>query len=174
MSAENRSTKAWPGAEGYQAHHRYRRAGALVILACLSACASRSPRILEVSAETRTHTIAAHNEAWFVHDRASHIRIEPAPLDGDRQGQQFLVRWTPNTLATVKFEYRQVNKPNVISEQVQEVNGSSRALFHVVGEEHTSGGSVSAWNVTAYDDKRQPVARASSTLWQPRDPVHHP
>ncbi len=131
----------------------------------LTACAGSSPRILEVSSRQHTHTIAAEDEDLFVDDRASHIRVRPQPLPPDRQGQTFLVRWTPRTLERVTFEYRQVNSPNVISEQVYQVNDTRLAQFTIAGESYAAGGSVSAWRVTLYDQDQDPVATRQSTLW---------
>ncbi len=109
-----------------------RAAGCLVILALwLAACAGTQPRILDVSSHQRTHTIMAQDEEFFVTDRASQISTKPELLPAEQQRQEFLVRWTPRDMQRVKFEYRQVNRPNITGEQAQDIAGLRQAQFKI-------------------------------------------
>jgi hypothetical protein len=85
-------------------------------------------------------------------------------LSIDEQREEFYVRWTPRSISLVKFEYRQIGKPNVIGEQTYVPHQDTANLFQVRGEEFRSGGSVSAWRVSLWDGD-QLVAEKKSFLW---------
>ncbi len=144
------------------------------------ACSITTPRVLEVTSRTRLKDIDPVDEDLFADDRASRIQYEPRDLGIDAQREEFYVRWTapptPRPAPTsgsgsrlvsvdrVKFEYRQVAKPNTIFEQDYVPHGESSKLFAVRGEDFRSGGSVSAWRVSLWDND-QLVAEKKSFLW---------
>ena len=133
-------------------------------------CATSTPRVLEVSSRTRLRNIDPADEELFTNDRASRIRFEPRDLSIDEQREEFYVRWQPAPTSTsgsvslVKFEYRQIAKPTVVSEQTYVPQRNASTLFKVHGEEFRSGGSVSAWRVSLWNGD-QLVAEKKSFLW---------
>ncbi len=128
------------------------------------ACSTTTPRVLEVTSRTHLKDIDPVDEDLFADDRASRIQYEPRDLGIDAQREEFYVRWTPASVDRVKFEYRQVAKPNTIFEQDYVPHGESSKLFAVRGEDFRSGGSVSAWRVSLWDND-QLVAEKKSFLW---------
>jgi hypothetical protein len=136
------------------------------------ACSITTPRVLEVTSRTRLKDIDPVDEDLFADDRASRIQYEPRDLGIDAQREEFYVRWAapptsrsgPASVDRVKFEYRQVAKPNTIFEQDYVPHGESSKLFAVRGEDFRSGGSVSAWRVSLWDND-QLVAEKKSFLW---------
>ena len=141
--------------------------------ACLTlACSTTTPRVLEVTSRTRLKDIGPLDEDLFAYDRASRIQYEPRDLSSDAQREEFYVRWTapptsrsgPASVDRVKFEYRQVGKPNTTFEQNYVPHGESSKVFAVRGEDFRSGGSVSAWRVSLWDGD-QLVAEKKSFLW---------
>ena len=145
--------------------------GALSVVACLltSAC-STTPRVLEVTSRTRLQNIDPADKDFFIEDQASRIRYAPHDLSIDEQREEFYVRWSsaptsgPTSISLVKFEYRQIGKPNVIGEQTCVPHQDTANLFQVRGEEFRSGGSVSAWRVSLWDGDHL-VAEKKSFLW---------
>ena len=144
------------------------------------ACSTTTPRVLEVTSRTRLKDIDSVDQDLFASDRASRIRYEPRDLSIDAQREEFYVRWAapptqrpaptsrsgsgPAAVDLVKFEYRQVGKPNTIFEQKYVPHGESSKIFAVRGEDFRSGGSVSAWRVSLWDGD-QLVAEKKSFLW---------
>ena len=130
----------------------------------LAGCAT-GPRVLDVSARTYRMTIRKENEDVFVQDRASKLRLPPVPLPDNEQRQEFFVRWTPATVQTVKFEYRQVGLPEKISEQTYKPERRRRNVFTVPSAEFVKGGVVSAWRVSLWDEANQCIGEKKSALW---------
>lgn len=147
---------------------------ALSVTACLFtlACSTSHPRVLEVTGRTRLQDVDPNDKELFVYDAASRIRYEPQDLSIEDQREEFYVRWTstptprsgPASITLVKFEYRQVAKPNTVFEKTYTPQGDSARVFEVRGEEFRSGGHVSAWRVSLWDGD-QLVAEKKSFLW---------
>jgi hypothetical protein len=150
---------------------------ALLLLALSCGC-STTPRVLEVSSRTRLQTVDKADMDLFVNDQASRIKYVPEDLSIADQREEFYVHWNPGptsrpgptfrpgpaTVNLVKFEYRQVAKPNTIFEQTYDPHGETAHLFQVRGEEFRSGGSVSAWRVSLWNGN-QLLAEKKSVLW---------
>ena len=134
----------------------------LFVLALLGC--STTPRVLEVSSRKRLQDVDVVDHRLFLHDQASRLRYKPTDLSPDAQREEFYVRWTPVTVGLVKFEYRQVNKPNAVLEQTYTPHGDRATVFAVRGEDFHSGGPVSAWRVSLWQDD-QLLAERKSTLW---------
>ena len=122
-----------------------------------------SPRVVEVMSQTRLQDVDLVDKPLFERDRASRIRFEPEALPADAQRQEFFVRWS-GTAGLVKFEYRQVDKPNTIEEQTYTPQGDRAKVFEVRGEEFRAGGLVSAWRVSLWDGDTL-LAEKKSALW---------
>jgi hypothetical protein len=113
-----------------------------------------------------------------VEDQASRIKYLPQDLSIADQREEFYVHWNPGptsgpgpafrpgpaTVNLVKFEYRQVARPNTIFEKTYGPHGETAHLFQVRGEEFRSGGSVSAWRVSLWNGN-QLLAEKKSLLW---------
>lgn len=138
----------------------------MAVLLCLG-CATRTPRVTEVTRVEKQMTISPADEPVFAEDRASHIRIRPQALPEERQGEDFLVRWQGTGITRVTFEYRQLNLPNVVEEQVVTPAPQSLVIFRIRGDAYDKGGKVSAWRVRLWTaaDTTQPSATKQSALW---------
>jgi hypothetical protein len=160
----------------------------LFVLALLGC--STTPRVLEVSSRKRLQDVDIVDHRLFTHDQASRLRYKPTDLSADAQREEFYVRWTKfpsprlrgsrvretplsfaakgqgegSSINIVKFEYRQVNKPNTVLEQTYTPHGDRATVFAVRGEDFHSGGPVSAWRVSLWQDD-QLLAERKSTLW---------
>lgn len=131
----------------------------------LAACSTTAgPRVLEVTSRTRLQDVDIADRDYFIGDRASLITYQPQDLSINDQREEFYVRWTPRTINLVKFEYRQVARPGVVSEETYVPQGDARKLFVVGGEQFRSGGVVSAWRVSLWDGDKV-VAEEKSVLW---------
>ncbi|MGD1019969.1 MAG: hypothetical protein ABSA12_11705 [Verrucomicrobiia bacterium] len=139
----------------------------------LAACSTTAgPRVLEVTNRTRLQDVDIADRDYFIEDRASLITYQPQDLGINDQREEFYVRWTPGriprsgprTISLVKFEYRQVARPGVVSEETYVPHGDARKLFVVGGEQFRSGGVVSAWRVSLWDGDTV-VAEEKSVLW---------
>ena len=137
---------------------------AVIVLSATLACSTTTPRVLEVSSRTRLKDIESVDQDFFAYDHASRIRYEPRDLSVDAQREEFYVRWAPAGVGLVKFEYRQVAKPNTIFEQNYIPHGDSSKVFAVRGEDFRAGGTVTAWRVSLWDGD-QLVAEKKSFLW---------
>lgn len=133
--------------------------------ALLAGCAATGPRVTEVSARTYRMTIRKENEAVFVRDTGSKLRIAPRPLPDNEQRQEFYVRWTPVTVQAVKFEYRQVGLPDKISEQTYKPEQRAWNVFIIPSAEFITNGVVSAWRVSLWDEANHCLAEKKSALW---------
>jgi hypothetical protein len=146
----------------------------LTLLLLTLACSTTTPRVLEVSSWTHLKDIDAVDEELFAYDQASRIQYQTHDLDINDQREEFYVRWSapptsgsgsgPASVDQVKFEYRQMGKPNTIFEQDFVPHGESSKVFAVRGEDFRSGGSVTAWRVSLWDGD-QLVAEKKSFLW---------
>lgn len=145
----------------------HRQAGRLpyklsLCLFLLSACAS--PRVVEVSHRTRLQDVDVADQHLFEADRASRLRDKPHDLPANQQGQEFYARWRGAGVDLVKFEYRQVDKPNTILEQTFAPNGATAKVFEIRGEDFHTGGVVSAWRVSLWTGGEL-LAEKKSALW---------
>ena len=64
----------------------------------------------------------------------------------------------------MKFEYRQVAKPDVVFEKTYTPHGNTSNVFQVRGEDFRAGGTVSAWRVSLWSGD-QLMAERKSFLW---------
>ena len=142
----------------------------LFLIPALTGCAS-TPRITEVSAVTRAHTVESGDHDLYLRDRITQFHFDAASLPAEQQRQEFLVRWTGQSVTLVKFEYRQVKHPNTIHEQTydparpaQRGDGRRWTIFQVAGDAYATGGSVSAWRVSLWNND-QFLAEKKSVLW---------
>ncbi len=109
--------------------------------------------------------VNAIDEPVFLHDRASHVVITTQPLPAAERREEFRVSWTPATVATVKFQYRQTNLPNTIQVQTFAATGTRETIFRVQGDDFVKGGPVSAWRVSLWTDTFSCVAEQRSAIW---------
>jgi len=154
--------------ESFAAHRPLQKSGrlpiALVAALALGACAGGTPRVVEVSSQKRLETVEVADQDFFLHDRASQIHLQSEILPPDQRRQEFFVRWTGVGITLVKFEYRQANIPNKISEQTYTPQNRTWNVFEIRGEAFSKGGSVSAWRVSLWHDS-QLLAAKKSMLW---------
>ncbi|HTS19247.1 MAG TPA: hypothetical protein VMP11_16845 [Verrucomicrobiae bacterium] len=135
-----------------------------VLFLLLASCSTTGPRVLEVTSRTRLQDVEFVDRQYFIDDQASLIRYEPQDLSVEDQREEFYVRWTPRTVDLVKFEYRQLAKPDEVFVQTYTPHGDTRKLFQVRGEAFRSGGLVSAWRVSLWN-RDQLLAEKQSVLW---------
>jgi hypothetical protein len=128
------------------------------------ACASTTPRVVEVSSTTRTRDVPPGDEWWFARDRASHLNYTPKTLPTAEQREEFFVRWQPATVDLVKFEYHQLNSPTQTVTQTFAPQNRTWNVFAVRGNDFVLGGLVTAWRVTLWADGRL-LAEQKSPLW---------
>lgn len=148
------------------------RTGWLVAILTLTFGCSTTPRVLDVSSRTCLQDVGVDDRDLFVNDEASRIEYTPQDLSIDEQREEFYVHWRPAptprsgpaSITLVKFEYRQVARPNTVFEQTYVPHGDTSKVFAVRGEEFRSGGSVSAWRVSLWNGNRL-VAEKKSFLW---------
>jgi len=154
-------------------------------------CAT-SPRVVEVTGRTRLLDVDLVDQKTFLREQVGRLHYRPHYLTVEDQREEFYVHWNPgeaskvgstSTVNLVKFEYQQLDKPNIIKEQTftptstphprdvdQELLGQPRSVpctahvFEIRGEEFRAGGSVSAWRVTLWNDDRL-LAERKSALW---------
>jgi hypothetical protein len=137
-----------------------------VLILGLCACAATGPRILEVTGSVRTATIRPADEDLFVGDRATRFRFEPVALPAGEQRQEFLVRWARcQSLRLVRFEYRQVQHPNQTFEKQRSPERQCWTVFQIQGDEFITGGPVTAWRVSLWDEAGNLLAEKKSALW---------
>ena len=135
-----------------------------VALAGIGCAAGSRPRVVEVSGAKRTWTVSPGQESFFVRDRASGLRSAPRKLPASQQCEEFYVRWKPDTIGLVKFEYRQVRFPGRILEQSFVPDVHPGTTFRICGDDYAEGGDVSAWRVTLWQDDAL-VGEQKSALW---------
>jgi hypothetical protein len=136
---------------------------AAIVLAC-SACSGTTPRVVEVSSQKRLETVEVADQDIFLHDRASQIHLQSELLPANERRQEFFVRWSGTGINLVKFEYRQVNVPDKISEESYVPENRRWNVFEVRGDNFTKGGPVSAWRVSLWKDSKL-LAEKKSLLW---------
>jgi hypothetical protein len=136
---------------------------ATAVVLAFSAC-STSPRVVEVSSHKRLETVEVADQDIYLHDRASQIHLQSELLPADERRQEFFVRWSGTGIDLVKFEYRQVNVPDKISEESYVPENRRWNVFEVRGNDFTKGGAVSAWRVSLWRDS-QLLADKKSLLW---------
>lgn len=133
--------------------------------ALLFAGCATGPRVTDVLRAKRLEQVIVMDRGYFVNDRASGLPLNVETLPADQRGEYFEVSWTPATIASVKFEYRQLNRPNKVSAQtLTPATGRRSTMFRVVGNEFQDGGMVSAWRVSLIQGD-QVVAAKQSALW---------
>lgn len=110
-----------------------------LVLGC--ATTSDKPRIMEVT-------------------RTTHIKN----VSADEHREEFYVVWSGANITQVKFEYRQLNRPNEVLARSYVPTKRRWNVFQVRDAEFREGGKVSAWRVTLWQDK-QMIAEQKSALW---------
>ncbi len=111
---------------------------ALLIALLGTACASSSPRVVEVSRRSTT---------------------------GRRATEALLVHWSaPAAVERVVLEYRQVNRPDHISTLEFATNRRAWTTFSLPAADLRAGGAISAWRVTLRAGD-QLLAEKQSALW---------
>ncbi|MEI8063912.1 MAG: hypothetical protein WCH84_07600 [Verrucomicrobiota bacterium] len=134
------------------------------LLAGLCACQTATPRVGAVWESQRLHVVRNGDEALFQSGHATSIGPARQILPPEQQGAEFYVSWSGSEIELVKFEYRQVGRPDKIATQ-QFTPGSARShVFLVVGEERRQGGTVSGWRVSLWHGE-QLLAEKKSSLW---------
>ena len=112
----------------------------------------------------RQQLVGAADEDLFLADRASQMRTEGQFLPDAKRGEEFYVSWSGPGIESVKFEYRQVGRPDKVAMQ-QFMAGKTRShVFPVVGKEHADGGAVSGWRVSLWHGDKL-LAEKKSSLW---------
>ena len=136
----------------------------LCLLAGLCACQTLTPQVRAVWVAQRQQVVGAADEDIFLRDRASQIRTDGQFLPAAKQGEEFYVSWSGPGIDLVKFEYRQISRPDKIAAQ-QFAAGKARShVFPVVGAEHKQGGAVSGWRVSLWHGEKL-LAEKKSSLW---------
>jgi len=128
------------------------------------ACASTTPRVVDVSTTICTRDIPRADEWLFAHDKASHFDYKSKALPTAEQREEFFVRWQPATVDLVKFEYHQLNSPTQTVTQTFISQNHTCNVFAVRGKDFLNGGRVAAWRVTLWADG-QLLAEQTSPLW---------
>ena len=143
-------------------------AGGLLAALVVGCSTTHTPRVVEVNALKRTHTVEAADKPIFLHDPASRFHLTSHVLPANEQREEFFVRWAGPSIALVKFEYRQVNRPNTTGAQsFAPVGTQSFHVFKVSGDDFVNGGAVSAWRISLWADPQAPtpLAEKKSALW---------
>ncbi len=141
----------------------------IVLVATLGAvglcgCGTAPVRVTDVDATQYEETIGRADRNMFLTDRASRILFQAQPLPVADQREEVFVRWKGSQVDSVKFEYRQVNVPDSIQQQICVPLRRDWNIFSVRGEAYVNGGPISAWRVTLWQGGR-PVAEQKSSLW---------
>lgn len=136
----------------------------LCLLAWLCACHTVTPQVRAVWVIQRQLMVGAGDEDMFMSDHASQMRTESQFLPAEKRGEEFYVAWSGPGIELVKFEYRQVGRPDKIAMQ-QFVPGRAQShVFPVLGEEYRQGGVVSGWRASLWRGD-QVLAEKKSSLW---------
>ena len=136
----------------------------ICLLAGLCACQTSTPRIGSVLESQRLQAVRAGDEALFLSDHATQLRTAGKTLPPDKQGVEFYVSWSGPGIELVRFEYRQVGRPDKIASQQFVTERTRSHIFSVVGEEHRQGGAISGWRVSLWRGE-QLLAEKKSSLW---------
>lgn len=136
----------------------------LCLLLGLCACQTATPRVDAVWVAQRQQVVGAGDEDLFLTDRASLMRTEGQFLPADKRGEEFYVSWSGPGIELVKFEYRQVDRPDKVAAQEYTAGKTRSHVFPVVGAEHRQGGAVSGWRVSLWRGD-QLLAEKKSSLW---------
>lgn len=103
------------------------------------ACASSSPRVLEVS---RTF-----------------------PKGKSVQAERIFARWSsPTPIEQVTLEYRQANRPAAVMEVSVTPEQRNWAIFEIPATQLRADGPVSAWRVSIWDHEQR-LAEKHSAVW---------
>ena len=138
--------------------------GRVAFFLLLFALGCASPRVVEVTSRTRLQDVNATERTLFENDKASRIHYKPQDLPAGEQCEEFYVRWRARDATQVKFEYRQLDKPNTVQEQTYVPQGDSSTVFTVGGEGFRAGGPVAAWRVSLWNGDTL-LAERKSALW---------
>ena len=133
-------------------------------LLALTACSATTPRVVEVLSNRRLETVEVADQDIFLHDRASLIHLKSELLPPSERRQEFFVRWAGDGVDLVKFECRQVNVPDKVLEQTYVPGLRKWNVFEVHGDDFVTGGPVSAWRVSLWQNS-QLLTEKKSTLW---------
>lgn len=109
-------------------------------------CAT-APRVVEV---TRTETLLKEGQQSRRHPRAA--------------SEDVYVAWASSAIDSIKLEYRQVNAPGKISEQIAPATRRQWTTFNISTNDVTRNGPISAWRVTLWRGDEQ-LAEKKSVLW---------
>jgi len=133
----------------------------------IAACSATTGkhRVVEVTTTLHTQTVSPQDEELLMVDRASRINFAVHSLSPGEQYEAFYVRWDGGGIHAVKFEYRQVNRPDQILSQTLTPSARQTCNFRVAGNEFLSGGSISAWRVTLLSNTDSCLAEKHSALW---------
>ena len=137
---------------------------AMVFVLGLCSCAQQGTRVRDVEGRQYKETIGKADNALYVTDRASHLRVEPRPLPHAERREEYYVTWSGSGISQVKFEYRQVNIPDKILVQTVSPTDKHWNIFTVAGDDFSNGGPISAWRVSLWDGDRL-LAERKSVLW---------
>ena len=136
----------------------------LCLLAGLCACQTSTPRVGAVWVRQRSLAIETADKHLFITDRASLVQTDDRKLPAEKCGEEFYVSWSGSGIELVKFEYRQVDRPDKVAAQQFTVGKATSHVFAVIGKEHLQGGAVSGWCVSLWHGD-QLLAEKKSSLW---------
>ena len=134
------------------------------LLVVLCACQTSTPRVGAVWSRHRSQTIETADAHLFLTDRASLVQTEGQSLPAEKCGEEFYVSWSGLGIELVKFEYRQVGRPDQIAVQQFAPGKAQSHLFMVVGKERQQGGAISGWRVSLWQGDHL-LAEKKSSLW---------
>jgi len=123
-----------------------------------------TPQVRAVWVKQRQQVVGAGDEALFLTDNASQIRTVGKFLPAEERGEEFYVSWSGPGIDRVKFEYRQVGRPDKIAAQQFAAGKAQSHVFPVIGKEHEDGGAVSGWRVSLWQGEKL-LAEKKSSLW---------
>ena len=142
-----------------------RTATVLAALAtALAGCAAPGPRVTEVLSAKRLKFVMVGNEESTGDLGGYRRRAHPKDLPPGKRCEEFYVRWTPDTIGFVRFEYRQPRLAGQVQAQTFVPDLHPWTTFRVCGDDLADGGFVTAWRVTLWQGE-QMVAEKQSSLW---------
>ena len=134
------------------------------LLVVLCACQTATPKVGAVWMSNRLQVVDTGDEKLFLSDQATQIGTSRKLLPPEKQGEEFYVSWSGRGIELVKFEYRQVGRPDKIMAQKFVPAKAQSHVFAVLGEEHRQGGAVSSWRVSLWHGDKL-LAEKKSSLW---------
>jgi hypothetical protein len=128
-------------------------------------CASPSPRVTEVSAR---YLRSNKNPAADVVYQRGESKMNGGMVGQSARnaaGEEFLIRWTSPLVRSIKFDYRQVNRPDKELQASAVATNSNWHVFTIAGDDFKEGGPVSAWRVSLLDETGECLATKQSVMW---------